>query len=110
MAFGLTVPEDVELLAGIFAFGGALAFTLAHLSVVVLRFREPDRPRAFRVPLNVRIGRGRCRFPSALGVLFGAGAWVSVVVLHEGARYVGGAWMLAGLGSTSSTAAARASR
>jgi APA family basic amino acid/polyamine antiporter len=97
VAFGLTVPEDIELLAGIFAFGGALAFTLAHLSVVVLRFREPDRPRAFRVPLNVRVGRGLLPIPSALGVLFGAGAWVSVVVLHEGARYVGGAWMLAGL-------------
>jgi len=97
IAFALTVPGDVELLAGIFAFGGSLAFTLAHLSVVVLRFREPDRRRAFMVPLNVRVGRGLLPIPSALGVIFGAGAWVSVILLHDGARNVGGAWMLAGL-------------
>jgi basic amino acid/polyamine antiporter, APA family len=96
-ALALSLPNDVELLAGIFAFGGALAFTLAHLSVVVLRFREPDRPRAFRVPLNVRVGRALLPIPSALGVVFGATAWVSVIVLHDGARYVGGGWLLAGL-------------
>ncbi len=50
IAFGLTLSQDVEFLAGIFAFGAMLAFTLAHLSVIVLRFREPDRPSAFRVP------------------------------------------------------------
>jgi APA family basic amino acid/polyamine antiporter len=97
IAFGLTIPGDIELLAGIFAFGGSLAFTLAHLSVIVLRFREPERKRAFRVPLNVRVGRGLLPIPSTLGVIFGAGAWVSVILLHEGARYVGGAWMLGGL-------------
>jgi APA family basic amino acid/polyamine antiporter len=96
-AFALAVPDDFPLLAGIFAFGGTLAFTLAHLSVVVLRFREPDRPSAFRVPLSVRVRGGSIPIPSALGALFGAGAWVLVVALHEGARYVGGAWMLAGI-------------
>jgi APA family basic amino acid/polyamine antiporter len=96
-AFALAIPDDVELLAGIFAFGGTLAFALAHLSVVVLRFREPDRPRAFKVPLSVKVGRGSIPIPSALGAVFGAGACVLVAILHEGARYVGGGWMLAGI-------------
>jgi APA family basic amino acid/polyamine antiporter len=96
-AFALAIPEDVELLAGIFAFGGTIAFALAHLSVVVMRYREPDRPSAFRVPLSVRFRGGTIPIPSALGALFGTSAWVLVVVLHEGARYVGGAWMLAGI-------------
>jgi basic amino acid/polyamine antiporter, APA family len=97
VAFALACSEDVEWLAGIFAFGATIAFTLAHLSIVVLRYREPDRPRAFRVPLSVRVGRGSVPLPSALGALLGAAAWVSVVILHEGARYVGGGWLLAGL-------------
>jgi basic amino acid/polyamine antiporter, APA family len=96
-AFALACSANIEWLAGIFAFGATLAFTLAHLSIVVLRYREPDRPRAFRVPLNVRVGTGRIPLPSALGAILGAAAWVSVIVLHEGARYVGGGWMLAGL-------------
>jgi basic amino acid/polyamine antiporter, APA family len=97
IAFALGCSLDIEWLAGIFAFGASLAFTLAHLSVVVLRYREPDRPRAFRVPLNVRVGGGLLPLPSAVGALLGAASWVSVIVLHEGARYVGVGWLLAGL-------------
>ena len=97
IAFALSCSADAEWLAGIFAFGATLAFTLAHLSVVVLRYREPDRKRAFRVPLNIRIGGGDLPLPSALGAILGAASWVTVVVLHEGARYVGGGWLLTGL-------------
>ncbi|HEU0019229.1 MAG TPA: amino acid permease [Thermoleophilaceae bacterium] len=97
IAFALSCSADAEWLAGIFAFGATLAFTLAHLSVVVLRYREPDRKRAFRVPLNVRVGGGDLPLPSALGAILGAASWVTVVVLHEGARYVGGGWLLGGL-------------
>jgi basic amino acid/polyamine antiporter, APA family len=97
IAFALAIPADADWLAGIFAFGATLAFTLAHLSVVVLRYREPDRKRAFRVPLNVRVGGGDLPLPSALGAVVGAVSWVTVVALHEGARYVGGGWLLGGL-------------
>ena len=37
------LPRDLELLVGIYAFGAMLAFTIAHVSVIALRFREPDR-------------------------------------------------------------------
>jgi APA family basic amino acid/polyamine antiporter len=96
-AFALSCSADFEWLAGIFAFGAMLAFTIAHTAIVVLRFREPDRPRAFRVPLSIPVGRGSIPLPSALGAVLGAAAWVSVIVLHEGARYVGGGWLLLGL-------------
>jgi APA family basic amino acid/polyamine antiporter len=97
LAFGLTVPADVDFLAGLFAFGAMLAFTVAHLSIIVLRFREPDRPSAYRVPLSVRVRGGSIPIPAALGALLSAAGWVSVVVLHEGARIAGGAWMLFGI-------------
>jgi len=96
-AFALACSSDPEWLAGIFAFGATLAFALAHLAVVVLRFREPDRPRAFRVPFSIRVGRGSVPLPSLLGAVLAAASWVAVVVAHEGARYVGGGWLLAGL-------------
>jgi basic amino acid/polyamine antiporter, APA family len=97
LAFCLVLPADVDLLAGLFAFGAMLAFTIAHLSVIVLRFREPDRPRAFRVPLSVPVRGGSVPIPAALGALLSGGGWVSVVALHEGARIAGGAWLLGGL-------------
>jgi basic amino acid/polyamine antiporter, APA family len=97
LAFGLAATGDVEFLAGAFAFGAMLAFTLAHASIVVLRFREPDAPRAFRVPLSVRVGRGSIPIPAALGAVGSAVAWISVVALSEGGRLVGGAWLVGGL-------------
>jgi basic amino acid/polyamine antiporter, APA family len=97
IAFLLAIPHDIEFLAGIFAFGALISFTIAHLSVIVLRYREPGRPSAFRVPLSIRIGRGSVPLPAALGALVSVIAWVSVVVLHEGARTIGGAWMAAGV-------------
>jgi APA family basic amino acid/polyamine antiporter len=97
LAFLVSLPHDIEFLAGIFAFGAMLAVAIAHLSVIVLRFREPDRPSAFRVPLSVRAGRGSIPLPAALGGLFSVAAWISVLVLHEGARVVGGAWMALGV-------------
>ena len=55
IAFGLAIPHDLEFLVGTFAFGAMIAFAIAHLSLIVLRFREPARPSAFRVPFNVRV-------------------------------------------------------
>ena len=55
---------------GIFAFGAMLAFTLAHLSVIVLRFTEPDRPqRRSACRSRSRSARGRSRSRPRLGAL-----------------------------------------
>jgi APA family basic amino acid/polyamine antiporter len=97
IALGLAFTSDIEFLAGIFAFGAMLAFTLAHASVIVLRFREPEATRAFRIPLSMRAGRGSIPLPALVGAVGSLAAWVSVIVLHEGARAVGGLWMLGGL-------------
>ena len=97
IAAGLVVPEDLDFLVGIYTFGAMLAFTIAHVSVCRLRYREPDRDRPFRVPLSVRV-RGRpLPVPAVLGALASAAGWVAVMVVHEPARYVGLGWMMAGL-------------
>ena len=96
-ATGLAYSGDIEFLTGIFAFGATLAFTIAHLSVIVLRRREPDAPRAFRIPLTVKVRDWPIPIPAAIGALGSAAAWISVLVLHSGARAVGGLWMLGGL-------------
>jgi basic amino acid/polyamine antiporter, APA family len=81
----------------VFAFGAMISFAIAHLSVIVLRFREAGRPSAFRVPLSIRVGRGAVPVPAALGLVFAVAAWGSVVALHEGARVIGGIWMALGV-------------
>ena len=97
LAFALAIPHDLEFLAGVFAFGAMISFAMAHLSVIVLRFREAGRPSAFRVPLSISAGKGSIPLPAALGAAFAIAAWISVVTLHEGARVIGGAWMVFGV-------------
>jgi APA family basic amino acid/polyamine antiporter len=97
LATGLSYSANIQFLAGIFAFGATLAFTIAHASVIVLRYRERDARRAFRVPLSVPFRGGSVPIPTLIGAVGSFAAWVSVLVLHEGARSVGGLWMLSGL-------------
>jgi basic amino acid/polyamine antiporter, APA family len=96
-AGALVVPSDLELLVGIYAFGALVAFTIAHVSVLVLRFREPDRPRAFAVPLSVPFRGAKVPLPTVLGAVLAGGGLVAVMVFHAGARYVGVGWLLGGL-------------
>ena len=97
IALGLGLSSDIDFLAGIFAFGAMLAFTIAHASVIVMRYREGTARRGFRIPLSVPFRGGSVPLPALLGAVGSFAAWVSVIVLHEGARAVGGIWMLAGL-------------
>jgi APA family basic amino acid/polyamine antiporter len=99
-AFGaaaLVVPTDLELLVGIYAFGAMLAFTIAHVSLIALRYREPKRPRAFTIPWSVSFRGGQLPIPAVLGAVLAGAGWIAVLVLHAGARYVGAGWLLAGL-------------
>ena len=91
----LLLPLDIEFLAGMFAYGALIAFALAHLSVCVLRFKEPDRRRAYKVPLNVRI-RGRELPPAAPGAAASIIAWGATFVYHDDARLYGSIWMAFG--------------
>jgi APA family basic amino acid/polyamine antiporter len=97
MSLVLVAPTDVEVLGGLFAFGGTIAFTIAHLSIIKLRIADPDRRRPFRIPLDVSFRGARVPLPAILAAVLTALAWVSVVILHDEARWLGMGWMLLGL-------------
>jgi len=97
LAIALVLPTDLELLAAIYAFGATLAFTIVHLAVIRLRFREPDRDRPYKIPLGIRIGRGELPLTATLGAAMAAVAFASVLVLHDAARLVGVGWMAFGV-------------
>jgi APA family basic amino acid/polyamine antiporter len=96
-AAALAIPTDLELLVGIYAFGALLSFTIAHLSVIVLRFREPARERGFTIPLSIRIRGASVPLPAVLGAILSLAGWIAVLIYHSGARYVGAGWLLGGL-------------
>jgi len=58
---------DVYVLGEAYAFGVVWSFVFKALSMIVLRFRD-HRPRAWRVPLNLRLGR--LELPVGLACIF----------------------------------------
>jgi APA family basic amino acid/polyamine antiporter len=98
VAIGLLIPADLEFLAAICAFGATLAFTIVGASVCRLRYKEPDRDRPYRMPLNVRFMGGSLPVPAVLCVLMSLAAFAALLIEHGGARWVGLAWMACGVG------------
>jgi amino acid transporter len=47
---------DVYLLGEAYAFGVIWSFAFNAVSVLILRYKRPDAPRDWRVPLNIRVG------------------------------------------------------
>ena len=93
----LILPGETALLGNLYSFGAMLSFTTAHVSLIALRFKDPDRERPYRMPWNVRI-RGRpISLMAVLGALGTFGAWCAVVALHTEARTVGIPWMVLGM-------------
>jgi APA family basic amino acid/polyamine antiporter len=97
IAIGLVLPTNVKLLAGLYAFGAMLAITIAQLSILRLRVTQPDRPRPFRVPLDVKWRGAQLPLPALFAALISALAFLSVLAYHDTARWVGLGWMTFGL-------------
>jgi basic amino acid/polyamine antiporter, APA family len=93
----LILPGKATVLGNLYSFGALLSFTIAHISLVALRVRQPDTERPYRAPWNVRIRGHSVSLTAILGGIGTFGAWISLIVLHEEARYVGIAWMIVGI-------------
>ncbi|MFL5898293.1 MAG: amino acid permease [Solirubrobacterales bacterium] len=97
IAIGLVVPTNVKLLASIYAFGATLAITIAHLSIIRLRVKDPDRRRPFRIPFGFHWGIATVPVPAVAAAVLSGLAFLSVLAYHSTARWVGLGWMAFGL-------------
>jgi basic amino acid/polyamine antiporter, APA family len=94
----LILPGETTLLGNLYSFGAMLSFTTAHVAVIALRYKEPDRERPYRMPWNVSV-RGRpISLMAVLGAIGTFAAWCTVVALHTEARTIGIPWMVLGMG------------
>ncbi len=92
------IPGKAEFLGNMYAFGAMLSFTIAHLSVIRLRVKEPDHPRPYRGPGTITIA-GRPLPVFALLGLVGTGlAFVTVTLLHLDVALAGVLWLALGIG------------
>jgi basic amino acid/polyamine antiporter, APA family len=86
-----------SFLAGTYVYGALLAFTSVQVSIVAMRWRDPARYRPFEVPVNIPVDGRRIPVLAIVGALATAAAWIAVILLEPGPRYLGSAWILIGL-------------
>jgi APA family basic amino acid/polyamine antiporter len=105
------IPGQAEFLGTLYAFGAMLSFTIAHVSLVVLRWRlarskmrklpgdvEVEHEEAwYRAPFNVRVSGVDVPVFAVLGGLGTGAAWFAVMGLYTTTLFVGTAWMAVGL-------------
>ena len=91
------IPGKAEFLGNMYAFGAMLSFTIAHLSVIRLRIKEPDRPRPYRGPGTLRVAGRELPLFALLGI-FGTGlAFLTVTILHLDVAAAGVFWLAFGM-------------
>jgi len=93
----IILPGSTFFLADLYAFGAMISFTAAHVSVVVLRFREPELRRPFRTPLSVPIRGKQLPVLSVIGGIGTFAVWCVVVATHAEGRLIGLSWMVVGI-------------
>ncbi len=87
----------LAFLADLYNFGAMLAFFSAHLSLLMLRIRQKDAIRPFRVPFNIKIKGYSFPISAILGCVVTFAVWVLVVVTKPDGRWLGLAWIGLGL-------------
>ena len=91
------IPGETTFLATMYSFGAMLSFTIAHVSVVWMRRRLPDRERPWKPPANSGSRGVELPLTAVLGGLGTLGAWVVVMALDPVTLIVGGGWMALGM-------------
>ena len=90
------LPGQTDFLGTMYSFGATLSFTVAHASIVALRYRRPDEELVYRARPNLRF-RG-VDWP-VFAIVGGIGtllAWVVIVVQDPVTRWAGMGWIALG--------------
>ncbi|MBP9842171.1 MAG: universal stress protein [Simkaniaceae bacterium] len=88
---------SLDFLADLYNFGAMLAFSSAHLALISLRIKQPQRARPFKVGLGIKIKGKEIPFTALFGGLATLTAWVLVVITKPEGRYLGLLWIVVGL-------------
>jgi len=93
----IIVAKRLTFLADLYNFGAMLAFSLAHLSLLGLRVRQPDLERPFKIPVAIPLGQARLPVTALFGFLATIAVWIDVVLTKPAGRNLGFLWMGIGL-------------
>jgi APA family basic amino acid/polyamine antiporter len=90
------LPGQVDFLGTMYSFGAMLSFTIAHVSLIALRYRRRGDELVFRGRPNLRLGGVDWPLFAVVGGLGTGLAWFVVVVQEPLTRWIGLGWLAVG--------------
>lgn len=90
------IPGQADLLATMYSFGAMLSFTVAHLAILWMRRRYPDRERPWTPAGSVNFRGVSLPLTAVFGGLGTLGAWTVVMVMNPVTAAIGLGWMMLG--------------
>ena len=90
------LPGETTFLGTMYSFGATLSFTIAHASIVALRYRARDDELVFKGRPNLRIGGVDWPLFAIFGGVGTLIAWVVIVVESPVTRWAGFGWLVVG--------------
>lgn len=91
------VAGKLTFIADLYNFGAMLAFSLAHLSLIGLRWKKPEMDRPFKVPFNLKLKKAEIPITALIGFLGTLGVWIDVIISKPAGRNLGFVWMSLGI-------------
>jgi basic amino acid/polyamine antiporter, APA family len=91
------LPGQADFLGVIYAFGAMLSFTMAHASVVALRWRHPEIERPWRGPVTLHVGSRELPLFAVFGGIATGIALIVATVLDVRVLISGPLWMAIGV-------------
>lgn len=94
----LILPGKIDQMAAVYSLAATFAFCTAHLSVMRLRYVEPDMYRPWRMPLNVPFGRSSIPVLSVIGALAIGAVFTQLLFQDiEHSTWIFSGWLAAGV-------------
>jgi len=92
---------ELHFVADLYNFGALLSYVIVNISLIVLRNKEPDAHRAWKLPgtLKIQMREKTILIPviSVIGAIATATMWALVVGFHAEGRIVGAIWLAIGI-------------
>jgi basic amino acid/polyamine antiporter, APA family len=90
------LPGKTNFLGTMYSFGAMLSFTVAHASIIALRYKQPNAELVFRARPNLRFRGVDWPLFAIFGGIGTALSWLVVVEQESLTRWAGLGWLVAG--------------
>jgi APA family basic amino acid/polyamine antiporter len=97
----IALVGELQFVADLYNFGALLSYIIVNISLIILRNRDKEAYRPWKIPLGlkIKIGGRKLLLPlvSTIGAISCTIIWTLVVIYHPTGRAFGAAWIVIGV-------------